>query len=231
MRLRPWIAGLTALLLTLAATAGAAHAGPDDTSCGAGSSCTASAWTGPFCSTSTVDGGPAVQDPSTCASGACNSPRNTCQCTSDAQCAGGTRCDPATKECMQYVCHRAGECQSAAATDAENAGKSCCTGDLGLPVSAEVCGQCEKGSGRNAAEDVYCSCRCGPADNAPPDGSEFCSCRTGFECAPVTPYIGLGDDSLSGRFCIKQGILFTDASQCGTVNGHFNSTCKGTPVN
>lgn len=206
-------------------------AGPGDTSCEAGSTCTASAWTGPYCSSSTVDGGPPVQDPSTCASGACNASRNTCQCTSDAQCPAGARCNPATKECTQYVCHRAGECQSAAATDAENAGKSCCTGELGLPVSVNVCGQCEDGSGRNASEEVYCSCRCGPADGAPPDGAEFCSCPLGFVCAPIFPFVGIGDDPLSGKFCIKQGNAYTDPGQCGTVNGHFDFTCDGTPAN
>jgi hypothetical protein len=206
-------------------------AGPGDTSCGAGSTCTASAWTGPYCSASSVDGGAPVQDPSTCASGVCNSPRNTCQCTSDAQCPQGARCDPDTKECTRYVCHRAGDCQSEGATDDENAGKNCCVGGLDVPVSTNVCGQCEEGSGRNATKDVYCSCRCGLADGAPPDGSELCACPTGFECAPLTPYVGIGDSSLNGKFCIRQGTSFTDASQCGTVNGHFDDTCKGTPAN
>jgi Cys-rich repeat protein len=205
--------------------------GPGDTSCGDGSSCTASAWTGPFCTVTSVDGGPPVQDPVGCASGACNSPHHTCQCTSDAQCPAGARCDPATKECTQYVCHHEGDCQSPGAPDAANAGKSCCTGDHGPPVSAEVCGQCEEGSGRTAAEATYCTCRCGPADGAPSNGAEFCSCPTGFECAPLTPYIGIGDDNLSGKFCVKPGSAFTDAGQCGTVNGHFNATCAGTPAN
>lgn len=205
-------------------------AGPDDTSCGAGSTCTASAWTGPYCTLTSVDGGPPLQDPTGCASGACSSLHHTCQCTSDAQCPAGARCDPVTTECTKYVCHHEGDCQSADATDAENAGKSCCTGDVGLPVSTEVCGQCEKGSSRNASEDIYCSCRCGPADGTPPDGSVFCTCPFGFECAPIIPYVGLGDAEDSGKFCIRQGSSFTDASQCGTVNGHFDSTCNGTPA-
>lgn len=205
-------------------------AGPSDPSCGAGFTCAAAGTAGPFCYFPSVDGGAPDVNPSNCPSGVCNSPRNTCQCTTDAQCPDGSTCDPATKECTRYVCHHVGECQSAGATEAENAGKSCCAGGEDVPVTAAVCGQCEKGSGRNPAEDIYCSCRCGPADGAAPDGAEYCACPSGFECAPIRPDVGLGDQELTGKFCIKQGTAYTDPGQCGAVSGHLASYCDGTPA-
>ena len=95
-------------------------AGPGDTSCASGMSCAAAGPSGPYCYLESVDGGASVFNASTCESGLCNSPRHTCQCTSDAQCPEGTACDPLTQECTQYVCHHVGECQSPGATDGES---------------------------------------------------------------------------------------------------------------
>jgi hypothetical protein len=195
-------------------------AGPTDTSCANGASCVPGAVPKPYCYHATE-----------CESGVCDQSSHACQCTSDAQCPQGAACDTVTKECRQYVCHRPGECQSADATDAENAGKSCCADGADTPVTTEVCGQCEKGSGRNAAEDIYCSCRCGLADGATPDGSEFCACPLGFECAQIRPDVGIGDPLLSGKYCIKQGTAYTDPGQCGAVSGQFApDKCDGTPA-
>lgn len=202
--------------------------GPSDASCGAGSSCVAAGLSGPWCNSVSVDGGPAELDASACISGLCNSsPRSTCRCTADAQCPVGAACDAVTQECAHFVCHRAGACQSSDATDAENAGKSCCAGGVDVPVSAEVCGQCEKGPGRRAAEGIYCSCRCGLADGAAPDGSELCACPVGFECAQIRPDVGIGDPQLTGKYCIKQGTSFAGVSQCGIVDGHLSGDCDG----
>lgn len=206
-------------------------AGPNDTSCGSGLSCVAAGQNGPTCYFTSEDGGAPVLDASDCLSGVCNPVRNTCQCTSDAHCPQGTACDPVTQECTRYVCHRPGECQSADATDAENAGKSCCAGEADVPVAVEVCGQCEKGSGRNAGEDIYCSCRCGPADGEPPGDAEYCTCPSGFECSQRPPGAGFDNPEFSGQYCIKQGTAYTDPGQCGSVSGHFSSSCDGTPAN
>lgn len=201
-------------------------AGAGDSSCGAGASCVPAndVRVGPYC-----DDGPAPQ----CGSGVCNTPHNACKCTSDDQCPDLTACNAATHECAMYVCHRPGDCQSADAPDAENAGKSCCVGESDVPVIAEVCGQCAKGSGRNAAEDTYCSCRCGLADGSPPDGSDLCACPLGFECSLIRPDVFISDvDHLAGKYCIKAGTAYTDPGQCGTVSGHFDQLkCEGTPAN
>ena len=208
-------------------------AGPGDASCKGGASCVAAGFVGNWCYYTPVDGGAAELNASLCESGVCNSPQNTCQCTSDAQCPQFTACDPVTQECTQYVCHTAGECQTPDATDAENAGKGCCAGDSDVPLQGEVCGQCQKGSGRNAAEDIYCSCRCGLADGAPPDGGDLCACPFGFECSLIRADAAISDvDHLAGKYCIKQGTAYTDPDQCGSVSGHFSPyKCDGTPAN
>ncbi len=206
-------------------------AGPSDTSCAGGSSCVLAGPTGPFCAHTSIDGGPPQPDGSSCASGVCNEQSNTCMCTSDAQCPSGAACDPVTKECSRYVCHAPGACQSAEATDTDNEGKSCCVPGTDVPVTGAVCGQCEKGSGRNAEEDIYCSCRCGYADGDTPDGSELCACPGGFECSQIRPNVGLGDHDLTGKYCIRTGTAYTDPGQCGSVSGNVASYCDGTAAN
>ena len=207
-------------------------AGPDDTSCGAGSSCVAiENHHGPYCDPTVADGG-APQ----CGSGLCNPNRNTCACTKDSECTGASVCDVVAHECTLYVCLKAGGCQSAEATDAENAGKICCAEGTNDPVSEGVCGQC---SARPAEQTVYCSCRCGPADDAPPDGSDYCACPVGFECSAVLPSLTLPVEPLVGKYCIKAGTAYQYPSaptypplnQCGTVSGNLASYCDGTPAN
>ena len=203
--------------------------GPSDTSCGSGSSCVATGNTGPYCDSTAPDSA-APQ----CGSGVCNAQRNTCKCSNDTECPSDTVCDPDSRECTRYICRNPGGCQSADATDAENAGKSCCAEGTSAPVSEAVCGQCQEESRRTAENAVYCSCRCGPADGTPPDGSAYCACPGGFECSEVLPDVGLGDGQLAGKYCIKQGTAFVtppgglpDPTQCGEVSGYLGSSCEG----
>jgi hypothetical protein len=116
-------------------------------------------------------------------------------------------------------------CQTASASDAENAGKSCCAEGSDLLVSTPVCGQC---AGRSAAQSAYCSCRCGPADGDPAaDGGTYCACPDGFACTPLVLYVGIPDPN-AGKYCIKQGTAYTGPDQCGTVRGYFDrSSCSG----
>jgi hypothetical protein len=109
----------------------------------------------------------------------------------------------------------AASCQTAAASAAENAGKSCCAEGSDVAVSTAVCGQC---SARTAADAVYCSCLCGPADGAPADGGPYCACPDSFSCVELVPYLGPGLPSMySGKYCIKQGTEYTDPTQCGSA--------------
>jgi hypothetical protein len=133
-----------------------------------------------------------------------------------------------------YVCHKPGSCQAQGASDQGNrdaagAPKDCCVPGTDTPIEAAVCGQCDAKSERNADSAVYCSCRCGPPDGATAaPGDTFCGCPTGFQCSEIRKDFGLGDPHLAGKYCIKEGSEYTgNAFACGTVKGHFDSTCHG----
>jgi hypothetical protein len=203
-------------------------AGPSDTTTCGGGACVESGVVPVFCDPEAPGGGDAQ-----CAGhgGVCDAARNACVCHADADCPDGTGCDVSAGECEQYVCQAAAGCQSAGASNAENAGKSCCVPGSGAPVSVAVCGQCSPASDRDAAHAVYCSCRCGLAEGQPPEpGATFCTCPDDFTCTQIRPYVGLGDESLAGKYCIKAGTVYTPLSpvMCGPVAGEDDpAVCGG----
>jgi len=119
-------------------------------------------------------------------------------------------------------------CQTPTSGDSEK-DKACCVPGTNTRIETEVCGQCAPDSQRDAAQAVYCSCRCDVADGEPPDPNfNFCECPTGYSCEQIRPNVGLGDNKLTGKYCIKQDTKFTSEGTCGSVQGHFNaSQCKG----
>ncbi|MRG93268.1 hypothetical protein [Polyangium spumosum] len=121
-----------------------------------------------------------------------------------------------------------GGCQTST-SGPDDANKACCVPGTDTVVEAEVCGQCAEDSQRDAAQAVYCSCRCGVAEGADPDPNfNFCECPTGYTCEEIRPDVGLGDKQLTGKYCIKQDTKFVTEGSCGTVKGHYNATqCKG----
>lgn len=131
----------------------------------------------------------------------------------------------------------AGGCQTADSTLktgdelAKEKDKPCCVPGTNTAVEVEVCGQCAANSKRDAAQAVYCSCRCDVADGEPADPNfNFCECPTGYTCSQIRPNVGLGDKQLTGKYCIKESTEFTTEGTCGAVQGHFNATqCKGIP--
>ena len=159
-----------------------------------------------------------------------------CECKTDADCLFVTdqvvSCDSLTHQCIPYACHKPGDCQVAGATAAENAGKACCVPGTDTPVTKQVCGQCTGQNGqhtRDADSAVYCTCRCGVADGEPDDPDyPFCACPDGFECSEVRKNYGLGDASITGKYCIKQGTAYDpNQDQCGLVDGHWEMKCGG----
>lgn len=122
----------------------------------------------------------------------------------------------------------AAACQNAASTEADK-DKPCCVPGTNEVIDAEVCGTCANTSKRDAAQAVYCSCRCDVADGEPPDPNfNFCECPNGYTCSQIRPNVGLGDKQLTGKYCIKKDTEFTTEGACGSVQGHFNATnCKG----
>lgn len=162
-----------------------------------------------------------------------------CECNTDADCLFVTdavvACDPLSRRCVAYACHEPGACQNLNSTDQENAGKACCLPGTDLPVIADVCGQCKGNEGvsrRDADSTVYCSCRCGVAEGEPDEPDfPFCACPLGFECSQIRPYVGLGDRTISGKYCIRSGTAYdANQDQCGLVNGHWSQACAGVPT-
>jgi hypothetical protein len=196
--------------------------GPADTSCAGGVACVAADEVYLRCD---PDAGAGA-----CGGGACDPQQKRCTCTADAQCPAGTACDPTANRCAHFVCKPAG-CQSAGASDADNAGKACCADGTGAPVSQAVCGQCAQGSPGAVENAVYCSCRCGPADGDPDAGGPFCACPDGMECTEIRPYLGPGfPNQYAGKYCIKAGTTYVTGGpdQCGQVQGYSDpSVCGG----
>lgn len=165
-----------------------------------------------------------------------------CECNTNADCAFATdavvSCDVTTRHCVSYACHVPGDCQQAGATSAENAGKACCLPGTDTPVTTSVCGQC-KGQGADATRDaenaVYCTCRCGVAEGEPDEPDfDFCTCPDDFECSEIRKNVGLGDQELSGKYCIRRDTAYdANQDQCGLVDGYWapgggdGLTCAG----
>lgn len=115
------------------------------------------------------------------------------------------------------------------ADDKTDEGKPCCVPGTDTPVDVEVCGQCTTETKRDAAQAVYCSCRCDVADGEPDDPNfNFCECPTGYSCSQIRPNVGLGDKQLTGKYCIKEGTAFGGESDCRFSQGNGNPLqCKG----
>ncbi len=171
-----------------------------------------------------------------------------CECASNTDCLGLTQgnvsCDSKTKQCVSYACHKPGNCQRELQPDDKksvNAGKACCIPGTDTPVTTPVCGQCvgnNNDSPRDAESAVYCSCRCGVADGEPDDPNfNFCTCPDGFECQEIRKFVNLGDEKITGKYCIRQDTLYkSNEDQCKFVDGYWVAggdtgiECKGAPT-
>lgn len=206
-------------------------------SCAAGALCVPAGSRSPRCD---IDGNQENADKlcaALSAGGKCGSD-GFCECLTDADCAFVTdmvvSCDPLSHQCIPYACHVPGDCQDPSASAAENAGKACCVPGTDTPVTAEVCGQCAGnagGSERDADSAVYCTCRCGVADGEPDEPDyPFCGCPDGFECSEIRKNVGLGDATITGKYCIKAGTAYDpNQDQCGQVSGQWSAACAGAP--
>lgn len=206
------------------------HAVEAQGSCLAGEVCKEAGSLSPACDPSDADA-----DTTCLATGVgskCNA-EGFCECATNADCLGTNapiaRCDPATRRCVAYACQGPGGCQQAGLQKTDNAGKACCLPGAGSPLITPVCGQCrgagDQESSRRADKAVYCTCRCGVAEGQPDEPDyDFCTCPDGFECTEIRPYTGVGDRTLTGKFCIKAGTVYRpDQDQCGFVDGYWTS--------
>jgi hypothetical protein len=168
---------------------------------------------------------------------------------------------------QSFQCHTPGSCQQPAnpgdsdmTTATANTAvmgttpvaKDCCVPGSDTPVNTTVCGQCGSTSKRNAAQAVYCSCRCcapccptgtSPADaitqNCSLDTStcgpacdplfNYCSCPSGYTCSDIRAFVGLGDSELAGSYCIQAGTDYdSTTTQCGSMNAFGAVAFEGT---
>ncbi len=130
----------------------------------------------------------------------------------DQNCPADYSCNPLNNTCVLGACFLAGSNQ--------------CTipGTDNIPITVEVCGECAE---RPADDAVYCSCRCGVAEGEPEDENfNFCDCPEGYVCAELRKNLGLGDQQLTGKYCVREGTLLGD-KPCTTVSGHYATHCIG----
>jgi hypothetical protein len=78
-------------------------------------------------------------------------------------------------------------------------------------VAATVDPQCLD---REAANSVYCSCRCANANGRTDDGANYCSCPDGFTCSQLVNPVGATDVGLTGAYCIKKDTEYQSFSAC-----------------
>ncbi len=218
--------------------------GPSDGTCAAQGlgSCVASDVFSPTCNTTPDCPGGLAADGKTnllgfvCTGGAC-------QCTRDAMIDSiPYYCQPApggtsAQVLQSFVCHKPNNCQSAGASNTDNNGKDCCVPGTDTPVGVSVCGQCDTSNKRNAANAVYCSCRCcapccpagtstakanqmGCSNDMSTCGSacdpnfNYCSCPNGYTCTNIREYVGLGDQNLAGAYCVINGTDYESNPVC-----------------
>lgn len=85
---------------------------------------------------------------------------------------------------------------------------------------------------REAADTVYCSCRCENANGKTDDGANYCTCPDGFDCAQLIPPTGTGNEGLTGGFCIKKGTEYQDFGSCELPCDptNANQNCAPPPI-
>lgn len=82
-------------------------------------------------------------------------------------------------------------------------------GDLGNCVAS----QCQD---RQAADSVYCSCRCADVNGRTDDGAVYCECAEGYACEQLVSSIGGDNEGLTGGYCVKNGTKFNVGANCGS---------------
>lgn len=67
---------------------------------------------------------------------------------------------------------------------------------------------------RAADKAVYCSCRCADKDGNKPSDQTFCDCPDGFACTSLVTSTGVGNEGLTGSYCIKDNTAFNKDTAC-----------------
>ena len=75
--------------------------------------------------------------------------------------------------------------------------------------SAEVPSQC---ANHRSDIAVYCSCRCANDAGKQNDGANYCNCPEGYKCSQLVTRTGLGNEGLTGAYCVKATDTFDPSS-------------------
>jgi hypothetical protein len=83
---------------------------------------------------------------------------------------------------------------------------------------------------RTAADAVYCSCRCANINGQTNDGANYCTCPDGFGCEQLISSIGVGDEQLTGAYCVKKGTDYDPGTSCmGSLCDPSSGNCGAAP--
>jgi hypothetical protein len=94
------------------------------------------------------------------------------------------------------------------------------TGDTKL---AAVNPQC---TDRTADKAVYCSCRCANVDGSTNDGAVYCKCPDGFACTQLVASTGIGNEGLTGAYCVKNGTKYDPTNVCAKTCDANTAKCN-----
>jgi hypothetical protein len=78
-------------------------------------------------------------------------------------------------------------------------------------IGQTVSPQC---SNRQAADAVYCSCRCANVNGGVDDAGTYCTCPSDMICTQLVPSIGGADEGLTGAYCVKAGTVYDAGAYC-----------------
>lgn len=81
-----------------------------------------------------------------------------------------------------------------------NCGKDKTQCIVGKNGNAEVPAQC---ANHRSDLAVFCSCRCQNEFGKTDDGANYCSCPDGYKCSQLVQPTALGNEGLTGGYCIK----------------------------
>jgi hypothetical protein len=88
--------------------------------------------------------------------------------------------------------------------------------EITVPVDPQL-------SARQAADAVYCSCRCdGPDPNA-----RYCECPSGFSCTRLVEDLKLGSAQLVGSYCVREGTEYARNVDRTTCRHSAQDGCIG----
>jgi hypothetical protein len=127
-----------------------------------------------------------------------------------------------------------GQQANGAVISGSSAMAGCVTPGLQTDVSVAVAPECID---RQAADAVYCSCRCENLSGQTDDGANYCKCPSGFACTQLVSSLGAGlDQGLTGGYCVRNGTAFsasptsTSTMVCGTSEqcGFGTTSCGPT---